>query len=370
MTCGVFSSTLSALHRYDLRSSVALVQLAIRVVGVVTVLRTGHGIVAIALCELSAAVVGNGLLAIVARHSYPQLVIRLSKPAREVLRSIWSYSAYAFLVSVAVQLVYQTDNLVVGAFVSASAVTFYSIGNSLCRYTDQFVAAMTTTFTPAASTYEASGDTSSLRSLYFNGTRATMVFSLPIVITLILRGHSFIGVWMGTQYSHVSGTVLAILAVALTFSLQNMTAVAIAFGVEKHKIVAKWAIAEGIANLALSILLAHTRLGMYGVAVGTLIPSLFVQLVLWPRYIFRLVNVTYVQVFRNVWGPVFLCAAPFAAASYAVDVKFPVHHVLTFFAQTAALLPIFAVAIGLVYRDNVKRQILPRVRSHFYANAR
>lgn len=370
MSFGVFSSTLSALHRYDRRSYVTLVQLAIRVTGVITVLRTGHGIVAIALCELLAAVVGNGLLAIVARKTYPELTIRLVKPRPEVLRNIWSYSVYAFLVTIAVQLVYQTDNLVVGAFVSAAAVTFYSIGNSLCRYTDQVVAAMTTTFTPAASTYEASGDASGLRALYYNGTRATMAFSLPIVITLIIRGHSFIGVWMGPQYSHVSGTVLAILATALMFSLQNTTAGAIAFGIEKHKMLAKWSMAEGISNLTLSILLAHTRLGLYGVAIGTLIPSLVVHLALWPRYVFRLVDVTWVQVFRNVWGPVFLCAMPFAAASYAVDVMFPVHHMVMFFLQTAALLPIFAIAIGIAFRENVRRQILPRVRSYFYANAR
>ena len=119
--------------------------------------------------------------------------------------------------------------MVVGAFVSAAAVTFYSIGNSLCRYTQQLVAAMTMTFTPAASTYEAEGHTASLRALYYNGTRATMAVSLPIVITLIVRGHSFIGVWMGPQYAKSSGTVLAILAIALFFALQNSPAVAIAW---------------------------------------------------------------------------------------------------------------------------------------------
>jgi O-antigen/teichoic acid export membrane protein len=370
MTFGVFSSTLSALNRYDRRSYVTLVQLAIRVVGVVTVLKTNHGIVAIALCELAAAVVGNGLLVYTARSTYPELSISFAKPQREVLRNIWSYSVYAFLVTIAVQLVYQTDNLVVGAFVSAAAVTFYSIGNSLCRYTDQIVAAMTSTFTPAASTYEAAGDVSGLRALYYNGTRVTMAFSLPIVITLILRGHTFIGVWMGQQYAHTSGIVLAILAAALMFSLQNTTAGSIAFGIGKHKMLAKWSVAEGVANLALSITLAHTRLHMYGVAIGTLVPSLVIHLILWPRYVSQLVSVTCIEVFRDVWGPVFLCAIPFAAASYAVDVFFPVHHMITFFLQTAALLPVFGIAVGLMFRENVRRQILPRVRSYFYASAR
>jgi hypothetical protein len=82
------------------------------------------------------------------------------------------------------------------------------------------------------------------------------------------------------------------------------------------------------------------------------------------------VHVSPVQVIRNVWGPVFLCAVPFAAASYAVEILFPVHRMIMFFLQTVALLPIFGIAIGLMFRDNVKRQILPKVRSFFYANAK
>jgi O-antigen/teichoic acid export membrane protein len=367
MSFGVFTSTISALNRYDLRSCVVLLQLALRVGGVVLVLLTGHGIVAIAVCELVAATVANTLLMLIARRIYPEIKIRLKKPGREVLRNIWSYSFYAFLLTVAGQLIYQSDNLVVGAVVSAAAVTFYSIGNSLCRYTQQLVSSMTITFTPAASTYEAAGHTGSLRSLYMNGTRATLAISLPVVITLLTRGHNFIRVWMGPEYEKTSGMVLVILATALMFSLQNTTASAIAWGVEKHKTVAKWAVFEGIANLSLSVFLAH-KIGIYGVAIGTLIPSLIVQLVLWPRYVCRLVDISWVQVFRNVWGPVFLCAVPFAAASYEVAVHFPARNIVTFALQTVALLPIFGAAVGLMFRDNFKRQILPRIRSLVFAN--
>src|SRR6185437_8208301 len=224
MTFGIFNATLAALNRYDLRSYASLLQLAIRLIGVVTVLLAGHGIVAIAFCELLAASAGSALVLLLSRRVYPELRLSLARPKWEVLRKIWSYSFYAFLITVAIQLVYQSDNVVVGGFISASAVTFYSIGNSLCRYTQQFLGSMTTTFCPAASTFESAGNVAALKSLYINGTRATLVLSLPIVITLILRGQTFIGLWMGPQYARPSGTVLAILAVALMFSLQNMTA--------------------------------------------------------------------------------------------------------------------------------------------------
>jgi O-antigen/teichoic acid export membrane protein len=362
MSLGVLGGVISALNRYDLQTGVSLIQTAIRVVGVVSVLRHGHGIVAIAACELVAALVGNILLVIIARRLYPELRIYLRKPKFEVLKKIWSYSFYVFITGIAVQLITQTDNMVVGAFVSTSAVTFYAIANNLIRYTTQVVNALGGTFVPAASTYEAAGDSASLLMLYKNGTRATLVVSLPIVITLLVRGRTFIGLWMGPQYSHISGTVLIILGSSLLFGFANRTPGAIAFGIEKHKVVALFGIGEGVANLVLSITLVHWY-GMYGVAVGTLIPSLVIHLLFWPGYISKLVGLSAFEVVGGVWAPVMLAAIPFAAASYAVERLSPPHNLAAFFLQVAALVPIFLLTIALVFRSYIRSQVLPRVQT-------
>lgn len=196
-----------------------------------------------------------------------------------------------------------------------------------------------------------------------------MAISLPILATLLIRGHSFIGLWMGPQYATTSGNVLMILATALLFSMPNGPAGAIAYGVEKHKVIAKWAIGEAIANLLLSMALAHW-FGILGVAIGTLVPSLVVQLILWPRYVSHMVDVHCLEVYFKVWAPMYLTAIPFALASYAVDVFYPAHNVAIFFLQTFALLPIFFISVGLVFRGAVQRQIMPRVRSLLNAYAK
>ncbi len=362
MSAGVFGGVLSALNRYDLQTRITLVQLLVRVTGVVFVLRHGYGIVAIAVCELITALVSNVLLVFLARRLYPQLQLLWKRPGREILRALWSYSVYAFMTSVAIQLVYQTDNLVVGTFVSASAVTFYAIGNSLCRYADQFTSAMTMSFVPAASTFEAAGDSERLRGLYQIGTRAMMAISLPILTTLLVRGRTFIGLWMGTQYEQRSGTVLIILASALIFSQTNNTASAIAFGTERHKITARWAVVEGVSNLVLSVTLVRF-MGINGVALGTLLPNLFVQLVLWPRYIGKMFALSPWSILVKIWGPMLLCAVPFAAASYAVNLYSPPHSILVFLAQTVALLPTFFLVVAVVFRREVRDRVLPAVRA-------
>jgi len=83
-----------------------------------------------------------------------------------------------------------------------------------------------------------------------------------------------------------------------------------------------------------------------------------------------MVDVSCFEVYWKVWGPMFLTVIPFAVASYAVNVIFPAHNKTIFFLQTFALLPIFLMSVGLVFRGAVQRQILPRVRSLLYAYVR
>lgn len=362
MSIGVAGGVLSGLNRYDLQNCVTLIQTAIRVTGVVAVLRTGHGIIAIALVEMTATCVGLALLVWIAHRIYPELTVNLHKPARETLRMVWSYSAYAFLTTIAVQLVYQSDNLVVGAFVSASAVTYYAIANSLCRYSTQIVGSIGSTFVPAASTYEAAGNLDGVRKLYIHGTRVTLLISLPVLITFLVRGKEFIRLWMGPQYAHRSGDVLILLAIPLFFAYANRTAGSIAFGIEKHKLTAVTAIVEGVANLVLSIVFVHWY-GIYGVALGTLIPSLFVQLGFWPWYTSRIINISVGEVLWRVWGIMFLAAVPFAIVSYALGKVAPPQHMATFFLQVAATLLVFFATMAAVFHRRVRQDVLPRVRS-------
>ncbi len=368
MTFGVYGGVISGLNRYDLQNYVALIQMACRVIGIVSVLLAGYGIASIAACELGATLIARCYQVIVARRLYPELKIRLRRPKRETLRKIWSYSIYAFLAMVAVQLIYQSDNLVVGGFISPTAVTFYAIASSLCRYATQVVSSMNGTFMPAASTYEASGDSGGLLMLYKNGTRATIAVSIPIILTFVIRGGSFISLWMGPRYGHDSGTVLIILSIPLLFSFANQTAGAIAFGTEKHQTLAMWSMGEGIANLVLSIILVHYW-GIYGVAVGTLVPSLVTQLWFWPRYTRRLIAISPFAIVFKVWGPVIVASAPFAVAIYLLGRFVPVHTLAGFFAQILAALPVFVLSIGIAFRETITTMIIPKIRSMLAAQA-
>ena len=354
--CGVFGGVLVALHRYDLTSGVSILQTGIRTAGIVFLLRSGHGILALALWDLFTSIVANSAIIFLCFRVYPQLKVVFGRPDRATLAKLWNYSFYVFLINLAVQVTYYTDNLVVGAFLSPVAVTLYAIGGGLIGYTRQIVSSMTTTFTPLASTFEAEGSKQNLRRLLIHGTRAALLISLPIEAALFFRGHTFIRLWMGAQYAEPSGTVMQILLLSVLFSSANVTSGGIVYGMERHKRIALWAVGEGAANLILSVILVR-RIGIYGVAWGSAVPSVVIELLLWPSYISKLVQIPVRTYLWQAWIRTALAVLPFALACALAERFWRASNLAMFFLQIAALLPLLPLALALTFRDEVVTQV-------------
>src|SRR2546423_1883136 len=358
---GVFTGVLAALHRFDLMSGTSIAQTLLRVAGVIWVLKSGFGLVGLGVVELTVAAVVGFSQMYLCFSSYPELRISLRFPGTDILKAFAGYSVWIFLVHIFGQVIYYTDNLVVGAFVSVAAVAFYSIGGSLIEYLRTVVSSLTTTFMPLASSYEASGEVDKLRLLLINGTRLALILALPIQVALFLRGETFLDLWMGSEYGAVSGRVLQILLVGQIFTLANATSMNIAFGLAKHKSFALWLAGEALVNISLSIFLAR-RVGLFGVAIGTVIPTLFVHAFLWPRYISRILRVPLAHYLLQAWVRPALAVIPFAAGCYFSDRYWPAFSLAGFFSQIFAILPVYAAFIGLVFWKDLGPLLKMRMR--------
>lgn len=360
LLCGVFGGVLAALHRFDLLSGISITQTILRAGGVVLLLRSGHGIVSLAIWELTVVLLANSGLILTSLRQYPQLQLFFRWPQRQMLLQLWNYSIYVFVINIATQFIYYTDNLVVGAFVSAQAVTLFAIGGGLIEYLRQLISSLSSTFMPLASSLEAEGRHDQLRDLLVQGTRSALLISLAIGLALFFRGPTFIGLWMGQQYAHTSGRILQILLVSQFFSLANATAGNIAYGLHKHQPVALWVICEGIVNLVLSIFLVR-RMGLEGVAWGTVLPSLVTHILFWPGYICKILHMPLRQYFWQSWIRTAIASLPYGFACYFADRLWHPQNLFQFFAQMAALLPVFLAGIALTFGKDL--MVILRLRS-------
>ncbi len=347
---GVYSGVLTAINRFDILSSIIVVQTLGRAIGVILILRSGYGLVALALWEFAVIFFASVALVVLAMKKYPPCRVLALRPDMETLKSIWSYSFKTFIIIVAVQIVFYTDNIVVGAFLSIGVVTFYSIAGSLAMYSGQVSTSMGSTFIPMASSLDASGRADTLQKLLLRGTQALLGLMLPVGLTLVLRGKTFIGLWMGPQFSEISGTILQILMISQFFTIANSTAGQIAYGVDKHKSVANWAAIEAVFNLTLSLILVKT-IGIYGVAWGTSLSMAAIHLFFWPRFVQKELGISAGTYLWQGWGKVLLCSIPFGVASFLVDHHYHPASLVTFFGQVLLTLPVYAAVVLAVFHQ-------------------
>jgi O-antigen/teichoic acid export membrane protein len=349
LVSGVFGAVLAAIHRFDLLSSITVAQTMARAAGVLVILRSGRGLISLASWELTVILLAGLFTYVLAVRTFPGSRTRVRRPEAKMLRAIWSYSVTTFVFMIAVQLIVNTDSIVVGAFLSVGMVTFYSIGSSLVSYASQVSSAVSSTFIPMASNFEAVGNMEGLQQMLLRGTQAMLGLVFPIALALIFRGKTFISIWMGPQYGEISETVLRILMISLFFAMANATAGAIMMAIDKHKPVALWAVCEASLNLGLSILLVKT-IGVYGVAWGTSLAITFVHIAFWPRYVHKILGLSPRTYIWHGWVKISLCSLPFALTCYLAERCWHPTSLIVFFAQILVTLPVYAICVLILYR--------------------
>ena len=273
---GFFSSTfsqlLTAAERFDLQMVADLTVLAVRTAATIWVLVTGRGLVELALVQVASGLLGCILVAILARWKGPRAHIGRRHLRWASFREVFGYGMWAFLGNGSAQLGLYASSAIIGMLIGAAEITLYSIGGMLIGYGQNFVSRIGGVMSPDILKAGGRGDHADLRWLMGKGTRATMFLGVPVLVGFMTLGGEFIAAWMGPGYT-ASAWVLLILATAafgrLAIGPVSQTLVALGH-------VRLWAImysAESLAALMLSVgLVLLTDWGIYGIAVGTVLP--------------------------------------------------------------------------------------------------
>lgn len=339
---GVYGGIVVGLRRFDWLNTVGVTFTIARAVATVAALHAGKGLVALAwiqlLCSLGALAATMWMCA----RLYPELRVRLGQFQKKQFGLILSFSAYSFLFNQSSQVIYYADAVVIGAFLPVGFITLFSIGGNLVVYARSLISGISSTMTPLASSLEAANNSEELQRTALDGPRFANALLMPIVFTFLLRGRTFIGLWMGSAYAEPSGRILWILSLPLLLSGGTQVATAIMFGISRHKMMALVSIAEALCNLGLSVALVRS-MGIYGVAWGTTLPNLAVSIFFWPWYMRHILNIPFRTYALSSWVRPFAGILPFAVLTYAVERLWPAPHMIIFFSQVAAVFPLALV---------------------------
>ncbi|MEW4568948.1 flippase [Tautonia sp. JC769] len=296
---GVFAAVLDGLQRYVPKTLVRMVTLVVRSVAMLLVVRSGGGLAAIALTVTVIALIEHLVLAIMAFAYLPGLRFAPHLVDRETLHMIGGYSVHAFVAMIAGRISFQSDALVIGAFLPLSQITYFALASRLTEHVKGALRSMTTVLTPHISQLEGQNDFEAIRRVYIKGTRYVLWLIIPVQLGIFFLGKPFFRLWIGPEHAERCYPVLIILAAPLALVLSQSIAGRILYGVGKVRGFSRLVMIEAISNLGLSLLLIGP-FGIVGVAIGTMIPSVIMNIYL-IYYACSVIEISLVSYLRSAF---------------------------------------------------------------------
>jgi O-antigen/teichoic acid export membrane protein len=305
---GISAGILEGLQRFYVNSWTNVATSLLRAVLIVYVLNRGYGLLTVALITAGLPTIASLTRCVIAFRLL-SIPIGFRYVDRAAFREIAQYGGTTFIIVISGQLRFRSDEIVIGAFLSTAAITYFNIGARIVDYAVQVVTSLAQIFVPMSSQSEAVGNVDRLRKIFIAGNRICAFIMFPICAVLVILGKSVIELWVGTKYVPLSYPVLLIMLIPSTLFFAQASSGRILFGMGRHRTWALVTLVEGVSNLILSILLVRPY-GIVGDALGTAIPLTCSALFFLPAHLCQQLGIRLSQFLRQAYTLPVLLSAP------------------------------------------------------------
>ena len=278
-------TALGAFNRYDISNYFSTARALMQTAVFIILIERGYGIVQMAFVVLAVHMLTAYGMSKFRSIKFPEVKFQRDLVNRDSVKQLMGYSVYSFLIVIAILLVYNTDNIVIGRFISMDAVAVYSIPLMFVEHTRRLFSVLTIPLVPAISHLEAENDFDRIRRIYAKSTSYLYFLTATFCILIMFFGGNFISLWLEEGFEK-SKDILYILAIPAAITIPQTVKNSILYGISKHKIAFYVLGSEGLANLIISLILVH-KMGIVGVAIGTAIPQMIIYTVVYPLVFYR-----------------------------------------------------------------------------------
>ncbi len=264
---GVFNTLLFAKGMLHIQNFIGVARAILTAILIFFVLYKGYSIVEIALINLLMSIVFSAVI-LFFTIKYIDFSISYKYFDMAILKSMASPSAHYFLISIAVIVVFYSDNLIISSFIGLSAVAIYSIGYKLVSVAQSLLFKIVDILLPNIASLYGKGKYAEILALHNKVLSYSMLLAIPGYTILYFFGTYIIELWVGKEFT-ISDNILKVFVLfALIHTWVHVSAIFVAaMGI--HKETSYMAIIEAVLNIVLSLVLLQYY-GLLGIAMGTL----------------------------------------------------------------------------------------------------
>ena len=271
---GSINGFFSGLIRFDVDANLSSLNVIIKSV-LIYLLITDLNISGAIIAVLVADITSNVAKIYYVKKLYPALAFKFSLVSRAELKKLFSFAKHIIAAGFTKAINTRIDPFIITKIFDLNAVAFYSVAERLASHVEQFSLTISGVFQPVFTKMAA--NKTNMESLFLQISYLNLFIASTLYCPLLIFGESFLTLWIGSEFSQAI-TLINILVFAFICSAFSISVIHVLIAQANHKLIAPLSLVAALANLGLSILLAH-YFGLKGIALGTAIGSFLANVV-------------------------------------------------------------------------------------------
>lgn len=309
---GIFPEILRGQQRIRLANYITTTMMLLRLALTWAAIHFGWGFMALMLIALGMSLLPDFIAMPLAMRRMPEVRLNPRLFSRTCIKQTASFSVFAYLTTATNLVLMKSDQLVLGTTLGVAAVAIYQAGAKVSEIFRDFTKQMQDTISPAAAHLNASGDHHALRDLLVRSTRGAMFIATPLYLLSAFYLPELLNLMTGDAHLPVEvfwvGHALLLWYYASIPTHSVFQRIYMMTGHERK--LTRFGLIEAVMNITLSVTLVLLFKNVVCVAIGSLLPTLYIGWVhLWP-WLARDAQMTRWQLFKHTVLPAWMACAP------------------------------------------------------------
>jgi len=304
---GIFPEVLRGLQRIDLANWVTIVALLLNA-GLLTAALLLHAPLSWIVCiSVVTTLAPNIACFFMARARIPGFDLGLRHFQFSAVKGVLSFSIVAYLITFTNLVMSRTDQAVISFTIGVSFVTLYQAGYKVSDMFGLFSVQMQDALSPAAAQLSIQKDQAGLRELLLQGMRLTTLLTTPIYGLCVVCLGPLIRVLTGLKHIDPAtwwvGQTLLLSTYSSLVTSSCSKRILMMSGWERSVLYAS--LLDAALNLVFSLVLVFP-LGVLGVAIGTMVPTVLIGWLWILPLTARFCEITLAELVRQVMTSILL----------------------------------------------------------------
>ena len=298
--------SLGAFHRFDITTTFHLGARIAQTIAIIALLEMGYGLISMAVAVAIMSTLDKLGVNLIRRIKYPEVKFSFGDIDKEKMSMLLKYGLYSFLIVGTWIVIFQSDSIIIGRFVSMEAVAVYAVAAAIMTQLRGALNIISVPMVPAVSHMEAGQDYGRIMSFYNKAAGYLYYLSGYLCFAVLFLGGPFILLWVGEDFRPAI-RILQVLIIAGAIYFPQSIANSVLFGISRHKIAFYVLISEATSKIILSLILLKPY-GIFGVALGTAIPQVVIYSFVYPTVFYRTMNANVSVFYKGALRSVLLSA--------------------------------------------------------------